>query len=240
MVDDYAARRAERLRNPAYRAQAGYAGTEPVFVGRNGVLTVDQFADQPGEVRIDSTVASTVSVHLPVSEAVDLATAILRRFRSKDGLLSPVELSVLIGAHRPVEVPPCRVCGHELKIASMGGGEATKYVCDSEEASIHGKGSLWGPEADAAADHRRRSEVKISYHGDSTVAAALVELRRLRELLGEDMTVPVGEVFYPDGHGKHVCSWNRIRHDGDDVWTRAPDFEFTHEPLHADLERIYT
>ncbi len=236
MGNSHAKWRAGRLRNPAYRAQAGLAGSAPVFISTDAMLIIDQFEDQPGKVRIDATVTDTVCVYLPVKEAVDMATAVLARFHTGNGLVSPVELSVLTARHRPVVVPQCRVCGHVLTIASMGGGDATKYVCDSPEASMFGRGSLWGPEADAAAEHRRRSEVRISYHGDSGLVAVLAELRRLRQLLGEDMDVPVGTVHYPDGHGKHVCSWNRLRHDGNDVWTRDPDFEFTHDPSHATLE----
>lgn len=33
-----------------------------------------------------------------------------------------------------VPVPPCRVCGGELTIARMGGGEVTRYACSSPEA----------------------------------------------------------------------------------------------------------
>lgn len=234
MGNDYAATRAARLHNPAYRAQAGYAGTAPVYVSPDGTLTVDQFNDRPDEVRVDSTAASTVSVRLPVAQVVELGTALLARFRSKDGLLSPVELSLLVGRHQPIDVGDCRVCGHKLTMGSSGGGEAAKYVCGSDEASILGKGGIWGPAADAAAEHRRRSEVLVSYHGDDTVIMALKELRRLRELLGEDMTVPEGEVFFPYGHGENRC-WNRLRHVGDDVWLQHFDMEFTHDPSHAEL-----
>jgi hypothetical protein len=30
--------------------------------------------------------------------------------------------------YAPYEVPPCRVCGEELSVGSMGGGQRTKYA----------------------------------------------------------------------------------------------------------------
>lgn len=234
MGNDYAARRAARLRNPAYRAQAGYAGAGPVYISPDGTLTVDQFDDRLDEVCITTTAASTVAARLPVAQAVELGTALLARFRPTAGILSPIELSVLIHQHQPVDVGDCRICGHKLTMASSGGGEAARYACGSDAASIMGKGDIWGAAADEAAEHRRRSEVLVSYHGDDTIIMALRELRRLRELLGEDMTVAEGEVFYPYGHGKNRC-WNRMRHVGDDVWLQHSDMEFTHDPSHAEL-----
>lgn len=48
--------------------------------------------------------------------------------------ITPVDLSLLLNSHRPVNIPPCRVCGHELDISGMGGDEVTVYACASPDA----------------------------------------------------------------------------------------------------------
>jgi hypothetical protein len=142
--------------------------------------------------------------------------------------LSPVELSVLIGAHGPVEPDPCRVCGHDMKMAKMGGGEATEYACASAAADF-----IRAPveQRDAAYKHYGRSRQSIVYHGDERVVTALTELRRLREQSGEDMTVPVGARHFPAGHGPNLC-WRFLEHRGDDRWVAVTDFDFSHDPSH--------
>lgn len=148
--------------------------------------------------------------------------------------MTPVELSLLISQHAPREPGPCRVCGStDMTIASMGGGEATKYVCGVAAAELRTKA---GREYDEVAErHYRPSEQRITYHGDPEVVAALHELRALREQFGDDMTVPVGTVAFPNGHGKHLC-YRSLRHEGGDRWVKELDWEYTHDPSHADLD----
>jgi hypothetical protein len=147
--------------------------------------------------------------------------------------MSPAELSILIWQHSPKEIGPCPVCGHEMTLASMGGGEATRYVCGSTEASPIGKHGR--DERDAADSHYRRSAKLVTYHGDPHVVRGLRELRAARGRLGENMTVPVGAVFFPEGHGQYRCS-RYVRHLGDDQWERVTDIDYAHDPAHATLK----
>lgn len=138
-------------------------------------------------------------------------------------------LSYLIGRHRPIGPGLCRVCGAEMTIGSMGGGKATTYACGSDEASFirasgHGQRK-------AASEHYAASQVSIAYHGDEDIVSALLELRELRQAAGEDMAVPIGELFYPLGHEGGAC-YSRAIHRGGDTWDRDSDFEFTHDPSH--------
>ena len=157
--------------------------------------------------------------------------------------MSAAALSYLLFCHSPKDPGVCRVCGSELKFASTGGGQGTKYVCGSPEADILAAGSRdiaaghsgWGPIWKKASEHYGASEVHISYHGDSDVVGALHELRALRASLGEDMDVPVGENYYPYGHGKGLC-WRRYIHVGRDRWEDHNDFQYTHDPSHSDLK----
>jgi len=41
----------------------------------------------------------------------------------------PVDLEALRERYRPTIVPPCRVCGGELSIAAIGGGQPTRWAC---------------------------------------------------------------------------------------------------------------
>lgn len=106
--------------------------------------------------------------------------------------LDYIELSMLAGKHRPVEPGPCRVCGAELEIGSMGGGKATEYACGSPEADIIRNGKWGSPGERAATEHRQASKVSIRYHGDSRVGALIEEVRQTRREKGEEVDVPVG------------------------------------------------
>ncbi len=226
--------------DPADRRFHGYAGDAPIFVSAGRDVLVDRFADDEDRVLVGVGRHDSIVAKLTSREAVRLGAALLDQLAHRPAGVNPVELSVLIGQHTPVEVDPCRVCGHELTITSMGGGEATKYVCGSPAASVLGKdGGLWGAAAEEAYAHRRRSEVLVAYHGDSTVVAVLHELRRLRALLGEDMTAPVGAVHFPNGHGKNQC-YRFLRHLGGDRWEQVVDFDFEHDPTHKTLKREET
>ena len=73
--------------------------------------------------------------------------------------------------YTPDPIPPCRVCGRPLSIASVGGGQATRYACSNMENDPDRPGYLrriadWDP----ADDHYARS-VHTDYKsgGDSRV-----------------------------------------------------------------------
>lgn len=141
------------------------------------------------------------------------------------------DLSLLIFNHQLRGPDPCRVCGHpEMKISSMGGGAATVYVCQLAATNVMRSG-MPSTEAAAWSDHYGQSKQRISYAGDGQVVHALLELRALRAAAGDDMTVPVGAVAYPHGHGKYRCN-HYLTHTGDDQWTPGTDLDY-HDPEHA-------
>jgi hypothetical protein len=47
-------------------------------------------------------------------------------------MLTTEELGELKERYTAEEVPPCRVCGGQLTVQSMGGGQATEYACGSQ------------------------------------------------------------------------------------------------------------
>ncbi len=68
-------------------------------------------------------------------------------------------LAELRGAYAPDPIPPCRVCGRPLSIASVGGGQATVYACSIMEADPDKPGYLrrnqsWDPANDHYANSR--------------------------------------------------------------------------------------
>lgn len=128
-----------------------------------------------------------------------------------DDVLTAAELSILRWRHAPVVIPPCRVCGAELTIGSMGGGQATKYSCSSPEASSIGDKTR--EERRDASDHYAASIVNVAYHGDPKIVRVIDELVALRSAAGEDMVVPVGFVFL---HSVSDCY--PLVHVGDGVW----------------------
>lgn len=144
--------------------------------------------------------------------------------------ISAVDLSMLIGKHAPVRPDPCGVCGADVTIGSMGGGNATVYRC-----SVASENYFTAEDRKANEEHYRRSEQRITYHGDQAIVAALLELRALRDATGEDMSVPVGAYAFPYGHSKGRCYY-RLRHEGGDRWEPDHDFDYTHDPTHADQE----
>lgn len=149
-----------------------------------------------------------------------------------DTRISAVELSRLLARNWPVEPEPCRVCGHpEMTVASMGSGQATVYVCELAQINVTRSG-MPRADRDDAAKHYADSRQSITYHGDPEVVAVLLELRALREAAGDDMTVPVGTVAYPYGHGKNRCWYTQV-HRGGDRWEEQHDRQFTHDPSHA-------
>ena len=88
------------------------------------------------------------------------------------GPLNRHEVEVLVKCYGPQEIPPCRVCGAELTIGSMGGGEATTWHCSSDEATWLKPGvkDSWnGPEI----THYRESEWKQYNHENSVIMRLL-------------------------------------------------------------------
>ncbi|MEU3452227.1 hypothetical protein ABZ671_01090 [Micromonospora sp. NPDC006766] len=164
-----------------------------------------------------------------LNQIIVRARAALSVFTVPDNRMSPVDLSLLIGRHTPVEPGPCRVCGAEMTVGGMGGGSGTAYRCSVASADYY-----TAADRVAVEDHYRRSQQRITYHGDPETVAALHELRALRVAAGEDMAVPVGAYACPDGHGQHRCNF-RLRHEGGDRWVRDRDSDYTHDPAHAEL-----
>jgi len=112
--------------------------------------------------------------------------------------LTPIELAWLASEYRSREPGPCRVCGEELGIASAGGGRATVYRCNSDAAQWLIGASKKTPEEKAEAKrHWDESIVEIASHGDSRVRALIAEVRRRRQLAGEDAYPVVGEMYDP-------------------------------------------
>lgn len=159
---------------------------------------------------------------------------------SMETAFTPAGLSFLTWTHRARHPSPCRVCGSPLRIGEMRAGSTT-YHCDSPEADFIEVGRPRPEDTEAsrrarreeAESHFRRSEEVIGYAGDSTIARLVTELRGMRIDRGEDMSVPVGEMFYPDGHGRGLCRGG-YRHLGADQWERVFD-DYAHDPSHADM-----
>ena len=83
------------------------------------------------------------------------------------------EIETLRERYTPDSIPPCRVCGAKLSIASAGGGNATKYVCS--EVYRDGFGRIGTPEGNAKLDHRKASEFYHVRSGDSLVIRLIDE-----------------------------------------------------------------
>lgn len=153
---------------------------------------------------------------------------------------TPAELSFLTWTHRARHPSPCRVCGAPLEIGSIGSGSAI-YHCSSPEADFVEAGRPRPEDTPAARNERRerasvhfaQSEETIGYGGDPTIARLVAEVRSMRIDRGEDMSVAVGEVFYPDGHGRGRCRGG-YRHLGADQWEGFHD-DYAHDLNHADM-----
>ena len=51
-------------------------------------------------------------------------------------------IAVLNDRYEPSKIPPCRVCGGELSIGAIGGGEPTRYGCMADNGAHYGH-STW-------------------------------------------------------------------------------------------------
>jgi len=66
-------------------------------------------------------------------------------------------------------IPPCRLCGAELSIASMGSAQATVYACTGRNED-----GSWKPDRTAADEHYSRSQHEdLKSGGDERVIEAL-------------------------------------------------------------------
>lgn len=76
-------------------------------------------------------------------------------------------------------VPPCRVCGGTLSIASIGGGEATRYACLPVEDDPDNPGRTRHKEGRSLADdHYARSRWTHYQEGDAEVRELVARYRR--------------------------------------------------------------
>lgn len=73
------------------------------------------------------------------------------------------QIGALRERYTPTPVPPCRVCGSPLTLASMGGGKAPEYSCSSA-SDANGKTDL---------EHYAQSKYTHYGTGDSQVIALL-------------------------------------------------------------------
>lgn len=81
----------------------------------------------------------------------------------------------LRGTYGPVEVPPCRVCGRALSIASMGSGEATKYACSGREPDPDRPGETrWTEGRTPADEHYGQSQWRDNRNGGDEVVMELL------------------------------------------------------------------
>lgn len=93
-------------------------------------------------------------------------------------------LDVLTERYKPTEVPPCRVCGAELSIGRMGGGEPTVWACSGQEDDPERPGYLRMVEGRTPADeHYGKSEfVDVRQGGDEAVMEAVRRLSSAKPL----------------------------------------------------------
>lgn len=91
----------------------------------------------------------------------------------KTPVISRDLLDALRKRYTPLPVPPCRVCGKALNMASAGGGGAPMYACG---AAKHADGT-------ADLEHYERSQHKHLHSGDDEVIAALDALNEAGSLL---------------------------------------------------------
>lgn len=76
-------------------------------------------------------------------------------------------------------IPPCRVCGGPLTIASIGGGNATRWACDMWERDPSKPEELRRKEGRGCADeHYSRSQWTQYRDGDSAVLELCARLER--------------------------------------------------------------
>lgn len=109
-----------------------------------------------------------MSDHLPQDELRRILT-------SEPEQLSEADLTALLRSRYTAEpVPPCRVCGGPLSIASAGGGSATIFACSDWEGNPDVPGELRRKVDRSIADgHYDRSRWTRYRDGDAFVLELL-------------------------------------------------------------------
>jgi hypothetical protein len=97
-------------------------------------------------------------------------------------------LSWLREKYKAEQIPPCRVCGGPLRVASMGGGNATRWVCSVWEYDPDVPGEMRRKAQRGVADeHYTRSQWTQFREGDSAVLELCARLET-RDLTGRACT----------------------------------------------------
>ena len=91
---------------------------------------------------------------------------------NESALVTPELIEALRERYTPKPLPPCRVCGSPLTLASMGGGKVPEYAC-SNATDANGKTDL---------EHYGQSKHTHYGTGDSHVIAALDALTAMADL----------------------------------------------------------
>lgn len=86
------------------------------------------------------------------------------------GELSEDAILLLRNRYGIEDVPPCRVCGEELHVASMGGGRLTEFAC--QNTGFY--------EGNWDQDHYSNSKWTAPNHSDSMVLLLLEKYEELR------------------------------------------------------------
>lgn len=88
-------------------------------------------------------------------------------------------LAVLAQRYATEPVPPCRVCGDKLSIASIGGGHATRYACSGHEVDPADPQRLrYKPGRSLADEHYAQSGWTHLQPGDALVRELIARYRR--------------------------------------------------------------
>ncbi len=110
--------------------------------------------------------------------------------------MSELDLDELEQRYTAEPVPPCRICGDVLSIASMGGGKPTEWACSLQEDDPERPGMLrMKPGRDGLLNefgpggHYHDSHWTQYRRGDPDVLALIAELRQARA--DRDHTVPL-------------------------------------------------
>lgn len=81
-------------------------------------------------------------------------------------------LAELRRRYAPSDIPPCRVCGGELSLQSIGGGEPTVWACSGQNED-----GSWLPGRRIADDHYSRSRYVDRRQGGDEVVMELIRRR---------------------------------------------------------------
>lgn len=152
--------------------------------------------------------------------------------------LTPAELSFLAWENPYPRPGDCTICGAPLVRTRIGEGRKDIYRCSSPEADFSLYASAKNAEALMAEAwaHAKASEYSFNSYHHPLVGRLAEALLQALEAAGTDVSVPVGEVFFPRGHGSMCCK-SHYRHAGNGQWERVDD-NYAHDPSHADLDSL--